>query len=164
MKTQSKSTNESASGKQKRAAIYVRTAAPQEPGEKKVFSLECCKQYCAEYGYTVRHVYQEVYSGAQYHERPQLSALRAAAREGACDVVVVYSYDRLSRKPEHLETLIKELEPSGVSIVSMTENAGVRALAKEAHALVADIERDRLRRRMQHGKQQGLQQHGLSGE
>lgn len=126
-----------------RAAIYVRTAT-QEPGEDKLLSQEeCCKQYCSSHGYTLTpsHIYREVLGGAQYHERPVLSALVASAREGAFDVVVVYALDRLSRKQVDVQAIMKELGSSCVSVMSVTEDDAMLAalLVKGVLALAVDI-------------------------
>ena len=85
-----------------RAAIYARvsTDKQEEEGTSLVTQVQKCLECCWRKGYVVAeiHIYREVWTGAEYRERPLLSKLREAARNREFDVVVFYAFDRLSRK------------------------------------------------------------------
>jgi site-specific DNA recombinase len=111
---------------EKRAAIYARTAImPQAKGHNPLAAqILMAQQYCTEHGYTLNesHIYQEVYSGAVYKNRPRLTELREAAKQGEFDIVVVIDYERLARNQALVAELINELEQYGVSVESIRES------------------------------------------
>jgi DNA invertase Pin-like site-specific DNA recombinase len=92
----------------------------QNPLEGQILKAQ---QYCSEHGYSLSesHIYQEVTSGAEYKNRPQLTALREAARQGQFDTVVVLDYDRLARNQALVMELLTELEQHGVTVESIRE-------------------------------------------
>ncbi len=108
----------------KRAAIYARSATVN-PQDNEPSSIEqqiaACRHYCTEHGYKLdeQHVYSEVYSGARYKERPQLTALRNAARDREFDVLVIFAVDRLARNSEHQLIILDELTQVGITVESM---------------------------------------------
>lgn len=112
---------------QKRAAIYARIATPaQMPGESE-FALENqiaeARSYCQKQGYSIseQHIYHEVFTGTEYKNRPQLSRLRDAAKQGEFAVVVVVAYDRIARKMQLVSAFLAEMETYGVSVESIRE-------------------------------------------
>lgn len=86
-----------------RAGVYCRVSGE---GQRDNYSLPsqdaAIREHIAAKGYDLdeRHVYHEVYTGAEIAGRPELSRLRAAIRAGELDVVIVHHFDRLSRDPE----------------------------------------------------------------
>src|SRR5436190_15226293 len=107
-----------------RAAIYVRVStASQEEGTSLESQEAACRAYAAEHGYDIdeARVYVEVHTGAELWERPRLTRLREAVREGVVDVVVAYALDRLSRDQRHVTLILAEAENAGVSIEFVTE-------------------------------------------
>src|SRR6266700_6533692 len=86
----------------KRVALYPRSATSKESVEKDcalATQIKQCRDYCDLHRYIVddTHIYSEVWSGTNdYRRRPQLSALFEAARQGAFDIVVVTTWNRLS--------------------------------------------------------------------
>ena len=83
-----------------RAALYLRVSTTrQEEG----YSLETqeagCRAYAAQHGLDVdeAHVYQEVFTGVELWERPQLTRLREAIHRQQIDAVICYAIDRLAR-------------------------------------------------------------------
>ena len=89
---------------QKRAAMYTRSAASQEPGEENnalATQIRLCRLHCQVEGYATdeKHIYSEIGSGNDgYNRRPQLTALLEAAKLGAFDVLVIATHNRLSRR------------------------------------------------------------------
>lgn len=111
----------------KRAAIYARIATPgQVPGES-AFALQTqiaeAKSHCEQRGYSVaeEHIYQEIAPGTEYQKRTELTQLRRAARRGEFDFIVVFAYDRISRKQYLVTAFLAELETFGVSVESVIE-------------------------------------------
>jgi DNA invertase Pin-like site-specific DNA recombinase len=148
-------------GPAKRAAIYARTATSQEPCNSLPVALqEQIKQaqaYCAERGYALdaeRHIYQEIASGNK-GDRPQLTALRQAAREGQFTILVVSSFDRLARSSIQQAAIINDLMQAGITVESVQEPYGSNdalLLATSVQAGMETLMRERLRARTQHGK------------
>src|SRR5690349_532540 len=96
----------------KRAAIYVRvsTAKQEEDGTSLDTQEDLCRVYAFEHGYKVVSVYRDVHTGAELFERPQLTRLREAVRQGDVDGVVAYALDRLSRSQAHLGLIFSECD------------------------------------------------------
>ena len=108
-----------------RAAIYARLS--DIDGEEKV-SLEIqiagCRERAIALGYTVAEedIYTETFSGRYLGERPSLSRLRAAVKEGRYAAVLVLRIDRISRRQAQRVILFEEFRTLGVTIVSALEN------------------------------------------
>ena len=143
----------------RRCAIYSRvsTAKQEEEGASLPTQEAACRRHAAERGYVVveAHVYREVYSGAELWDRPKLSALRAAARERAIDVVVCYAIDRLSRDPVHLGVILSEADHTDVSVEFVTEpldDSPEGQLIRFVRGYAARVEREKARERTLRGK------------
>src|SRR5687768_444781 len=101
----------------KRCAIYVRVSSPHQ--EREGASLETqlaeCRRYAAEQGWTVaeEHVYRETHKRWLLHERPEMTRLRAAAKNGGFDVLLCYCVDRLSSQDAHVYILDEEFAKAG---------------------------------------------------
>src|SRR4029453_17613634 len=84
-----------------KVAIYCRvsTVSQEEEGTSLDTQEARCRQYAIAKGYQIdeQHVYRETYSGAELWERPRLTLLRAALRQGAVQGIIAYAIDRLSR-------------------------------------------------------------------
>ena len=94
----------------KRAAIHARIATPPQTKDLDplTFQIEAARHYGSEKGYAIdeSHVYQEVLSGSEYKNRPQLSLLFGAAKQGAFDVLVVFALNRPPRNPADVAILL----------------------------------------------------------
>ncbi len=140
-------------------AIYVRvSSAHQQDGGTSLETQEArCREYAAERGYAVveSRVYREVYTGAEWRERPRLTELRAAGKRGEVTVVVAYAVDRLSRKQAHLAIVADELEQAGVRLEFVTERfeeTAVGEFIRNAKAFAAEIEREKIGERTVRGR------------
>lgn len=90
-----------------------------------------------------------------WEHRPALLDLMARAATDEYDVLLVAKYDRLSRDYATLVALERELEKHGVEIVSASEKNGDGEIAEYVRgnlALVAQLERRMIRRRLNVGK------------
>lgn len=107
---------------------------------------EACRQYCAENGLTIGMVYQEVFSGIQYRERPMLTKLRMRYRYGETLGVIVTTLNRLSRSQVHLAILMGEMEQYNVTFHTVKEKLDTTLtgkLIREVVALTAEVEREK---------------------
>jgi site-specific DNA recombinase len=135
----------------KRVAIYARSATTSEQGEVPSSidrQVAACRLYCSEKGYAgdERHIYQEVSSGAEYEGRPQLTALRLAARNHEFEVLVILCYDRLARNYAHQAVIVEELAQVGVTVESVQEpfeNSQLGEFQNFVHACLKEMERER---------------------
>jgi site-specific DNA recombinase len=96
-----------------------------------------------------------VHTGAEYRERPGLSALREQARARAVDVVLAHALDRLSRNQAHLAILAEEIEDHGARLEFVTEafeDSAVGKFIRSAKSFAAEIEREKIAERTERGK------------
>ena len=139
-----------------RCAIYVRvSSAGQEDG----YSLETqenrCRKHAEEFGLTIVSVFRDVHTGAEWRERPELTRLREAVRQGEVNVVVAFALDRLSRKQAHLAILADEFAHAGARLEFVTERfeeTAVGEFIRSAKAFAAEIEREKLAERTVRGR------------
>ena len=151
----------------KRAAIYASSATrSQEVMGMTSFEQQIAegRQHCAEHGYTLdeQHIYQEIIGEKRERNRsylPELDAMRNAAKKQQFDVLVVFSIDRLARDLRYRTMLLEELTQAGITVESIdgcTLDAAawrqVQQIATEVTQEVAQVERQKIISRMQHGK------------
>jgi site-specific DNA recombinase len=148
----------------KRAIGYLRVSTSLQA--EKGMGLEAQRRQvaaCAETeGYELIETVRETASGGvragetfSWEHRPALLDLMARAATDEYDVLLVAKYDRLSRDYATLVALERELEKHGVEIVSASEKNGDGEIAEYVRgnlALVAQLERRMIRRRLNVGK------------
>jgi site-specific DNA recombinase len=96
-----------------------------------------------------------VHTGAEYRERPGLSALRQQVRTRAADVVLAHALDRISRNQAHLAILAEEVEDHGARLEFVTEafeDSAVGKFIRSAKSFAAEIEREKIAERTERGK------------
>lgn len=141
----------------KRCAIYCRvsTSKQEEDGTSLDTQREYSRKYAAARGYEVVAVYQDVHSGYDLAERPQVTKLREAVRQGGVDVVIAHAVDRLARNQAHLYILADEFERAGVGLEFVTESfedSAVGKFLRSAKAFAAEVEREKIKERVTRGK------------
>jgi site-specific DNA recombinase len=143
-------------GRTKRAAIYCRVSTSEQGENSSLGTQEdLCRQYVAGHGWIVDRVYQEVHTGAELFERPQLTLLREAMRRQEFDVLVVYALDRLSRKQTHQGLVLSEAEYAGVEWDSVTEDIDNSPQGQILRAVIggmAEMERLKIAERTVRGR------------
>lgn len=106
-----------------KVAIYIRwSTEDQGQGHTLEIQRESCRYYSMSQGWVAREdltFIDEGYSGSTL-ERPAMSRLRQAVREGLVDCVVVYKLDRLSRNIKDIINLALD-EWDGVCCVRSTQ-------------------------------------------
>ena len=146
-------------------ALYARVSTDKQERERTIESqLQALRQHAAERGYELEevHVYVEEFPGDRL-DRPQLDALRDAAREGEFDGVLVYCPDRLARRFAYQEIVLEELQRSGSQVEFLerpiSDNEEDRLLL-QMQGVIAEYERrkilERTRRGRLHRARQGL--------
>lgn len=100
----------------KRAVIYARVSTDEQTkGYSLQTQVESCKQYAAERGYILLHIFSEDYSGASL-DRPELNNVRDFLANEDVDVVIVYDVDRLARKSIYQALIEEEFMRDGAVI------------------------------------------------
>ncbi len=110
-------------------------------------------------------IYRDVHTGAEFHERPCLRALRAVIRAGGIDVVLCHSLDRLSRRQVHVAILADECERHGARLDFVTEDferSVVGEFIRSAKAFAAEVEREKLLERTARGRRARVEQGAYS--
>jgi len=137
------------------AAIYCRVSTTmQEDNYSLPTQEDACRKHVESLGYTVAAVYQDVHSGYELWERPQLTALRNGARDGAYEAIIAYDPDRLSRRQVHYAVLVDECERHGVELLFVNgqhDKTAVGEFLANARAFAAELEREKFRERSQRG-------------
>jgi len=140
----------------KRAAIYARVSTDEQTkGYSLPTQVEACRNYCADKSYEVVGEFQDDCTGTEL-ERPGLNALRAAAADGALDVVVVHDIDRLARNVYFQLHLERELASAGVKIeyvLGQYEDTPEGNLLKRIKADIAEYENAQRAERSRRGKE-----------
>lgn len=109
-------------------AVYARTAVSQESG----LNIPLIKQVneCQEHGLSkgfelVEPIYEEVAQGLTLENRPMLDEVLTSAKEGKFQILIIQRYDRLSRSPRHLTSVLDQLHEFGIQVMSVTENEDI---------------------------------------
>lgn len=138
-----------------RAAIYCRVSTDgQEENASLPTQEAACRAYAAERGYSVAEVYTDVHSGFELWERPRLTILREAIRQGGLDAIICHALDRLSRRQVHTAILIDECERAGVALLFVTEEferSAVGEFIRSAKSFAAELEREKIKERTMRG-------------
>ena len=139
-----------------RAVIYTRVSSQgqEDNSSLRTQSAACCA-YAEERGWQIVGIFSDVHTGAEYRERPGLSALRQQTRAQSVDVVLAYALDRLSRNQAHLAILAEEIEDHGARLEFVTEafeDSAVGKFIRSAKSFAAEIEREKIAERTERGK------------
>lgn len=139
-----------------KAHIYCRVSST---GQQDNYSFETQEKACREFaeanGYAVDGVTLEVWTGAEFWERPKLGAIRERVRTGQIDAVVCYAIDRLSRDIAHLAVFGDECDRQNVKLLFVTESFDDSAegkLIRSVRGYTAEIERQKIKERVTRGQ------------
>jgi DNA invertase Pin-like site-specific DNA recombinase len=143
------------------AVVYLRvSSAAQEDNTSLETQLNGdgkdpgCLAYCAEQGYTVLDVFQDVHSGADL-ERPGLEQALATIRAHKAGVLVAHTLDRVSRNQDHQGFIYTTLKLHGGDLETAKEkldNSIQGQIMRTVGTIAAQIERDRLIERTGRGR------------
>ena len=160
----------------KRAAIYARVSSERQAADDRVsidLQLSDCAALCAARGYGVvgRFVDCEKYRSkgklvqpsGERKDRPQYSAMLAAARRGEFDVIIAWKEDRLYRGMYAAMPLSEILDELGKSLdVELVRETFDRKMLGVKAAL-GKIEVDNIRERMLMGRRGRLERGDVPG-
>ena len=110
-----------------KAAIYARSVAGEQTSVSDQMLL--CKSLAARHSIRVVREYQDD-TDEESLTRPGLAAMRHAMRRGDFNAIIVEDYGRLTRNPADLDTLVNEINTSGVRLISAKDGFEQSAYAK----------------------------------
>src|SRR5262249_34085420 len=143
-----------------RAAIYARVSTGRQERDQTIDSqVTAMCQWAQANGHDLppEHIFtDEGYTGSRL-DRPGLDRLRDAAREGAFDVLAVFSPDRLARKYAYQVLLLEEFRRAGCEVAfvqrPITDDPHDQLLL-QIQGAIAEYERAVLGERFRRGKLQ----------
>lgn len=149
-----------------RAAIYIRVSTDDQV--KHGYSLAEQREACCSRANTLGSKEVLVYSdegiSGTVLERPGLSKLREAARDGQFQLLVVRDPDRLSRKLAHQLLITEELEKFDIRLEFLDfdwKDTPEGRLFYSIRGAISEYEREKIRDRMTRGKDQKARQGGI---
>lgn len=140
-----------------RAVIYARvsTDKQEEDGTSMDTQVEECDKLAISEGMFVVRTFRETYSGFYYRERKELTTLRQMARNLEFDVLIIYAFDRLSRKSAHLQIIMEEMQHLGIKVVAVREkfeDSPMGQLIRNVYGFSAELEREKIIERTHNGR------------
>jgi DNA invertase Pin-like site-specific DNA recombinase len=143
-----------------RAALYTRVSTDDQAhgGVSLEAQERTLRERASADGAEVAAHFQDVLSGART-DRPEYVRMLAAATAGDVEIVYVWKYDRLGRDAEELLRARRMLGAAGVRIVSATEGEAESTLLYGVHAIMGQVEREKIAERTA----MGLREVGRSG-
>jgi site-specific DNA recombinase len=143
-----------------RAALYARVSTERQERQQTIDSqLTTLREWVRAEGHQhgEEHVFRdEGYSGARL-DRPGLDALRDVIRDGAIDLVVVLSPDRLARRYAYQVLLLEEFRRTGCQVAFLQHPISDDPndqLLLQIQGAIAEYERAVLSERFRRGKLQ----------
>jgi len=140
-----------------RAAIYCRVSTEEQEreGTSLQSQLEGCHNKGHELGSDMPKEFTILETGSGLTlDRPGLDRLRQWVRDKEVDVVIAYTFDRLSRDPVHFIILQEEMEKAGVKLILVTETIDSSDLGKLVTYIkgyAAKLEAEKIRERTMRG-------------
>jgi site-specific DNA recombinase len=139
--------------------IYCRvsTLDQKRDGYSLPTQVEACEKYAREKELQVspENILQESASGTELIERTILSDIRERIRRREIKILICYAVDRLSRDSAHLYIISEECERYGCELHFVTEEfdkSPEGKLLMSIRGYVAEVERAKLRERVQRGR------------
>jgi site-specific DNA recombinase len=139
-----------------RAVIYARvsTDKQEDDGTSLDTQVENCEKLASTEDLLVIETFREVFTGSLYRERKDLTKIRQMARNHEFEVLLINTFDRLSRNQTHLAVLIEEMEHLKIKVYCVKENFDETATGqfmRSALGFVAEVEREKIIQRTQDG-------------
>src|SRR5674476_217205 len=107
----------------RRAGIYARIRDdPEGKGRGVSRQVKSCRELAERLGWQVAEVYVDDVSATRSRSRPQYDLLLGDVEDGYLDAVLVWSLDRLHRRPLELEHFIAVAEKKGTALANVSGN------------------------------------------
>jgi site-specific DNA recombinase len=103
------------------AAIYARFSSENQSDASIDDQVRVCRRYAGLQGFTVSAVYGDPAFSGTSTLRPDYQKLLEDARNGAFEIIVAESLDRLSRDLTDVASLYKHLTYFGIRLVTVAE-------------------------------------------
>src|SRR5258708_17918523 len=153
------------------AVLYARKSDPNARENDPTFEQQeaACEAYAVRNGYMVLDRIREAYTGTDLPRQEGLWRTIDHVKHGRAQVVIAYSYDRLSRDTQAQEVALWEIEKKyGGRFEAATEQIDrddpMRQMIRATLGAAWDIERGRVVDRLARGKLDRAQRkHALSG-
>jgi site-specific DNA recombinase len=154
------------------AVLYARKSDPNARENDPAFEQQeqACREYAAKHGYVVIDAIREAYTGADLPHQDGLWGAIDQVKHGRAQVVISYSYDRLSRDTRSQEVVLYEIEDKyGGRFEAVTEpvppddGTGTREIVRAALGSASKVEKRRVVERLARGKRDRATRHALSG-
>jgi DNA invertase Pin-like site-specific DNA recombinase len=111
----------------KSTAIYVRTAVRSAANDQSLAVQEqACRSYAAARGWRVGEVFADEGIAGTRRDRPGMSRLLAAVRDGVVERMLIARPDRLSRSYTDIKAIVDEMDAHGVDCVSVEQPMSLR--------------------------------------
>jgi site-specific DNA recombinase len=142
----------------KRAAWYARVSTDKQEREETVASqVELLHQTAAAHGYEVLpgHVFIDDGISGTRLDRPALDRLRDLAAEGAFEVILVTTPDRLARRYAYQVVLVEEFTRCGCEVVFAQQSLGTspaEQMLLQMQGVFAEYERALIQERTRRGR------------
>ncbi|GGD33385.1 hypothetical protein GCM10010915_12210 [Microbacterium faecale] len=104
-----------------RAVIYVRQSRAKDDSISLANQEQLGRDYCAQKGYRVVAVKQDVVSGRKWDARPGVLAAMGMLDRHEADVIVIWKWSRLSRSRLHWAVAADRADLAGGRVESVTE-------------------------------------------
>lgn len=105
-----------------KAAVYVRVSTQHQASEGESLEMQIARarDVCAEHGWELAEVYQDVISGRK-DKRPALQRFEKDLKAGAFGAVICYKVDRLGRSRRKMHELLELIQTRDIRLVSLTQ-------------------------------------------
>jgi site-specific DNA recombinase len=147
-----------------RAVIYARVSSDeQEEGTSLDSQVENCEMLARSQGIIIVRIFREAWTGKVYRQRKDLTTLRQMARNHEFDVVIVNTYDRLSRNQTHFAVLFDEFDNLGIKVICVKEKLDETpegVFMRGLYAYLAERERLKILDRTDEGRQKRVRVKG----
>lgn len=106
------------------AVIYARFSSHQQQEQSIDGQIRACKEYAEKHGYTVIRSYCDRAISGTREDRPEFQAMIQDAKKKEFAFILVWKLDRFSRNRYDSALYKRELQKSGVRVLSVTEGIG----------------------------------------
>ena len=117
-------------------------------------TIEACRSYSHERGYTVAAEFAEEFTGARL-DRPELNKLRELVGQDSINAIIVYDLDRLARKSVYQMLIEEEFNRQGANVEYVNgqyEDSDEGRLQKQIKSSIAEYEKAKILERSKRGK------------
>ncbi len=140
---------------QEKVGIYVRVSTEEQAKEGISLDaqIERCKAFCKSRDWKVFRIYTDAGFSAGTLQRPALKNLLEDINAKKINILLVYKFDRFSRKLKDLLHLLEEFKEKGVNFSSVTEQIDTTTAMGEAFfqitGVFAQLERGMVKERVE---------------